>query len=300
MNPEVYGEWCRRQGLCVIKTESTHWYSEGFGVYQAFPFDRQIKPDEKELTELFSRHKVAALRFSSSLESGIGSVGYHVVYERDTYDLQDLSVWARKNVRRGLKSCIVERIPFERFLLDGWSIRRDTLDRQGREAEKSGAAWLRKYSSAADLPGFEVWGALVKGELGAFLLTFRMSDCVYMIHQQCKRSFMREHVNNALAFVVTQAAVANPEVRSVCYGIQSLDAAASVDEFKFRMGYVQKKIRQRVLIHPLLAPAVNRVTQEFVKGLHRLMPRNRIVSKAEGLFRLSLADADGDPANVSA
>jgi len=215
-----------------------------------------------------------------------------VVYQRDTYDLQDLSAWARKNVRRGLKNCIIERIPLERFLAEGWSIRRDTLDRQGREAEKSETAWLRKYSSAADLPGFEVWGALVRGELGAFLMTVRMSDCVYMIHQQCKRLFMRDHVNNALAFVVTQAAVGDPEIRSVCYGIQSLDAGASVDDFKFRMGYLKKQVRQRVLIHPFVSPAVNRVTHGFVKGLRRLMPGNRIVSKAEGLFRISLADAD--------
>ena len=110
---------------------------------------------------------------------------------------------------------------------------------------------------------------------------------------------MRDHVNNALAFVVTQAAIANAEISSVCYGIQFLDASASVDEFKFRMGYVQKQVRQCVLFHPLLAPAINRVTHGLVKGLSRLMPGNRTLSKAEGMFRLSL-DACREPANVSA
>jgi hypothetical protein len=140
----------------------------------------------------------------------------------------------------------------------------------------------------ADLNGFEVWAALVQGKFGAFLITFQMEEVCYFLYQQCHRDYLKEHVNNALTFVVTQTMVQRSGIRSIFYGTHSLDAPASVDEFKFRMGYRAKPVRQRVIFHPCLSPFVNRVSHGLLKRMASYMPASRNLSKAAGMFRIYL------------
>ncbi len=102
--------------------------------------------------------------------------------------------------------------------------------------------WRRRCMAAADLPGFEAWGALVDGRLVASLLTFQIDDWYELISQQCHRDYLNARVNNALAFVVTQTMISRTGNRSIFYTLQSLDAPASVDDFKFRMGYRPKPV----------------------------------------------------------
>jgi hypothetical protein len=165
------------------------------------------------------------------------------------------------------------------------------LERQGRETGDTYEQFRRRFELASELEGFEFWGASVEGKLGAFLVTFRMNECCYMILQQCHRDFLKEHVNNALTFEVTRAMLARPGLQSIFYGMQSLDAPPSVDEFKFRMGYEAKPVSQRVAFHPLAAPLVNRASFAAVGALSKARPANRTLSKAAGMMRLYLEGA---------
>lgn len=289
MNPEVYAEWLRRQGQRVVQTASTYWHSEGFGVYQAFPFHWVIQPSKAELLDLMLRHNAIALRYSTPSDSLTGVESYHVTYTKDRYDCEMLPAWTRKNVRRGLHSCNVTPISVERYANEGWVLRIDTLARQGRRMRETRGDWIRKCEALTDLPGFEIWAAQVRGRLAATLLVFQMGDWGYMVYQQCHRDYLREHVNNALSFIVTQHLVRRPGIRGVFYGMRSLDAPASVDEFKFRMGYDAGPVRQSVVFHPCVSPLVRPLIHRIVKGIAGYMPSNRPLSKAEGLLRICLA-----------
>lgn len=303
MNVTVYAEWLRRRGQKVVATYSTHWHSEGFGVFQAFPYHRMIQPSEEELRELMTDHGATVLRFSMPVGSSELSDDYHVVYTGVEYDLGTLGTWARKNVRRGLRNCEVGMVSFERYVQEGWALRTDTLARQGRHVNETRDQWERQYSCASDLPGFEVWAAEVRGRLAATLVTFRMDDWCYMVYQQCHRDYLPDHVNNALTFVVTRNMIKVAKLKGVFYGMRSLDAPKSVDEFKLRMGFEARPIRQRVIFHPRLRPFINRATHRMVKSLSAILPRNRPLSKAEGLIRSHLASRNthvADRAEVGA
>ncbi len=298
MNAEVFAEWLRRQGQQVIRTASTYWHSDGLRVYQAFPYHSLIQPSEEELAEMFFAHGAIVLRYSAPAESAIGLMSYHAVHDHPSYDLNSLGPWARKNVRRGLKNCVVEPISVQRFVEEGRALRSDTLDRQGRRFRMSRETWKRRYSIVAELQGFEVWAALVQGKLGAFLLTFQMEEACYFLYQQCHRDYLREHVNNALTFVVTQTMIRRSGIRCIFYGTHSLDAPASVDEFKFRMGYRAKPIRQRVIFHPYLAPFVNRTSYGLLKRMAAWVPASRHLSKAEGMLRFYLDGSSSKPSKT--
>jgi hypothetical protein len=288
LTPEIYSDWLRAQGGRVVRTESSYWHAAGVGVFQAFPYHWEIEPGRKDFGELFYLHRAAAIRYSAPAGSPSGIESYHVVRGAGPYDLDSLGHWARKNVRRGLKNCVVEPVPVERFIAEGWVLRTDSLDRQGRDTGETFEKWRQRLLHAAQIEGFEFWGAFVQEKLGAILLTFRMSECVTLILQQCDRRFLKEHVNNALSFEVTRHMLARPGVESIFYGLESLDAPRSVDEFKFRMGYRARPVRQCVVFNPLVAPLMNRLTYAALKALVRQYPSNRTFSKTAGLIRVYL------------
>jgi hypothetical protein len=287
MNPETFAEWLRLQGKKVIHTDSSYWYEASSLVYQAFPYHWVIQPSEDELSGFLRQNQVIGLRYSTPVAAPVGLISYHVVFDGPSYTLDGLDRRSRQNIRKGLKNCRVEPISFERLAEDGWLLEKDTQDRQGRRVNQSEGAWRKRCLAAVDLPGFEAWGALVDGRLVASLLTFQMDDCCEMISQQCHRDYLRARVNNALSFVVTEEMVNRPGTRSIFYTMQSLDAPVSVDQFKFRMGYTAKPIRQRVVFHPWLPSVSNSVGQTVIKQLIRLQPSNPNLPKIQGFLRFN-------------
>lgn len=288
MNAETFAEWLRSQGYRVIRTPSSYWYEASPRVFQAFPHHWVIQPSNDEILDLLRQERAIGLRYSTPLDAPKGCISYHVIAKNSSYTMEDLDRRTRQNIRRGLKNCSIEPISFERLAKEGWLLELDTQSRQGRQGNLSEETWINSCQSASDLPGFEVWGALVDGRLAASLLTFQMDKCCELIFQQCHRDFLSARVNNALTFVVTHNMINRNNIHSIFYTYQSLDAPASVDEFKFRMGYIAKPLRQHVVFHPWLEPFATRSTHNLLKILRQLYPANYMLAKAEGMFRFNL------------
>jgi hypothetical protein len=288
MNAEIFAEWLTRQGYRVLHTPSSYWYEAGSRVYQAFPYHWLIEPSEQELRRVLVRNNAIALRYSAPVTSPRGKVSYHVVCQDPTYDLPSLSRQARQNVRRGLEYAHVEPIPLSRLATEGWKLRRDTLERQGRIGAETEEWWQRLFTSAEDLSGFEAWGAIHDGELVASFLAFTCDHHYYLLHEQSASAHLEHRINNAIFFTVTQAAFKRSGISEVFLCLHSLDAPESVDQFKFRMGFTAKPVRQRVVFHPLLAPFFNGLTHTAVKQMLARNPQNSFLAKAEGMVRFYL------------
>ena len=288
MNAEVFAEWLRRQGHRVIQTASSYWYDAGRSAFQAFPYHWVIEPSEQELRTLLLENNAIALRYSAPITASRGKVSYHVVCEDPNYNLTNLRRQVRQNVRRGLEFAGMEPIPISRLATEGWPLRRDSLERQGRTGAETEMDWRRLCMSTQDLPGFEAWGAIRQGELLASFLAFRCEDCYTLPHEQSATAYLESRVNNAIFYFVTQQALKLNGVSRVFFCVESLDAPSSVDEFKFRMGYMAKPVRQRVVFHPWLAPLFNRVTHAGTRWILRRWPSSLSLAKAEGVLRFYL------------
>jgi hypothetical protein len=288
MNADIYAEWMRRQGHQVIRTESSYWYDAGPRVFQAYPYHWTIEPTESELRKLLLDHNAIALRYSSPVNSPRGMVSYHVVCENSHYDLATLGRQAKQNVRRGLEFASFEQISLGRLAEEGWRLRQDSLERQGRVGAESEEYWRRLCSSAEGLPGFEVWAAIHDGRLAATFLAFQCDDVYTLPLEQSASEFLENRVNNAIFYYVTHQAVNRQGVASVFFCLHSLDAPCSVDQFKFRMGYTAKPVRQRVIFHPLLDPFANKLTHTLISRLFTRNQGNATLAKLEGMLRFSL------------
>jgi hypothetical protein len=285
MNADIFAEWLRRQGYRVVRTPSSYWYEASPRVYQAFPYHWLIEPSEGELRGLLLKHNAIALRYSAPITSPRGKISYHVVCQDRGYDLEGLRRQSRQNVRRGLQYATVEPISMSRLATEGWALRQNSLERQAREGAETEAWWRRLCESAADLPGFEAWGAIHDGELVASFLAFTCGDCFTLPHEQSASAQLQHRVNNAIFFGVTREAFKRPDVAEVFFCLQSLDAPESMDEFKFRMGYTAKPVRQRVVFHPGLAPFFQGISHTVVKQILARNPQSPLLAKAEGMIR---------------
>lgn len=288
MNADIYATWLQSLGHKVIRTQSSYWFDQARGVFQAFPYHWIIKPEESELNTLLKSHKALGLRYSTPVDSPVGYISYHNVYTRAAYDLDDLKATARNKVRQGLRQCVVEPISMRTLAVDGWRLYNDTLDRQRRTSPIDQKSWEKRCLVAGDLPGFEAWGAFVNGNLGAALFAFQLDDWYHILFQQSSREFLSARVNNALTFVVTKMALERPGIRAIHYGLHSLDAPDTIDEFKFNMGYMSYPVRQRIVYNPMLKPFASPVLLAVAEKMPGFIQKQAFFSKAKGMLHYYL------------
>jgi hypothetical protein len=284
---EDFSEWLRRQGHTVIRLNNISWFNQGHRVFQAFPYFQTISPGPAEVEAVFKETGAIALKYSTDVDQPVGKISYHVIRD-EILEFDDLSKKVRHDILRGKAYAVYQKITFRQLAVEGWSIRYDTLLRQGRTAAETKEQWEKMCLVAEDLNGFEAWGALRGGQLIACVICSIVGDCCQILYHQSLTDHMKFGINNALAFSVTNEMLTRPDVHSIFYGLHSLDAPCSVDEFKFRMGFSAKAVRQRVVPNPLVAPFFNGFTYAGIKAARTIFPGNPFFAKAEGMFRFYL------------
>jgi hypothetical protein len=287
MNADIFSEWLKRQGYRVYRTESSYWYNAGPLVLQAFPYHWLINPRKEEVNSLMLNNPVVALRYSSPFSSDTGKVSYHIVQNR-CYDITTINSKARNGVKRGLENFRIEKISFERLAKEGWYLQYDTLLRQNRQGSMQKTDWERLCLAARDLPGFEVFAALSGYDLAAAAIVCRIDNLYSVPFAMSHCKFLRQHVNNALFYSMICELLNRDNISGIFFTVQSLDAPANVDEFKIRMGFEPKLIRQNVVIHPFIRPFITRPVYELSRRLHEYYPSNHLLAKSEGMLRFHL------------
>ncbi len=287
MNADTFAEWMRRQGHRVYRTASSYWYDAGPHVLQAFPYHWLITPDRKEVRDLLLGHGIVALRYSTPLESTAGMVSYHIVLQRP-YGLEGLKTQTRNGIKRGLEQFQIEQISFGKLATAGWALQYDTLVRQDRLRSMSQKEWERLCRSAEELPGFEAWAATSGGELAGAVIICRIDDVFNVPYAMSRSCCLKDHVNNALFYSVTCNMLNREGVSRVFFTVQSLDAPANVDEFKFRMGFESRAVRQRVDFHPIIHPFVTPTVHDWTQRLLQHDVSNPFLAKAEGMLHFHM------------
>jgi hypothetical protein len=232
--------------------------------------------------------RAVALRYSTAVEADEGKLSYHVVNADKSYDLAQFSRSSRYDVRKGLKYAGVEPISLSRLASEGWLLRQETIARQGRSGGESAIWWERLCRSAEGLSGFDAWGAVRGQKLMASILTFTLGDCCIGLYQQCCAEALTTCVNNALTYSFTKEVLTRPAINQVFYGLHSLDAEERLDKFKFRMGYVAKPVRQRVVFNWWMQLLLNGASYRVLRAARQRWPTQATLAKAEGMARFYL------------
>lgn len=287
LNAEIFAEWLKRQGYRVIRSESSYWYNAGQRVFQAFPYHWQVAPTEKELSDIAHSIGAIAFRYSTPISFDGGKVSYHV-FAQPPFGLETLKSHAKNGIRKGLANCRIEQISFTRLATEGWSLQKDALGRQRRLQSMSRKQWEKCCLSAEDLPGFEAWAALVGDSLAASVITARIDDVWTIPYAQSLSKYLNLHVNNALFYSICENLLERGGIREVFTNLESLDAPGSVDDFKFRLGFRPRPVRQQIYFNPLVRPVIGAGVYSTIQSLHRVFPKSHFLSKTEGTIRFYL------------
>lgn len=145
--------------------------------------------------------------------------------------------------------------------------------------------WERLCLSANNLPGIEAWAAISNDELAGAAIICRIDDMFNVPYAMSHSRFLCDHVNNAVFYAISREMLDREGVNGIFYTVQSLDAPANVDEFKFRMGFQPKLVCQHVDFHPLLKPFANEMVHNWTRNLLQRDPSNPMLAKVEGMLR---------------
>lgn len=288
MNPDIFSEWLIRQGKKVFTTQSSNWVNTGPRVLQSFPYYLVTQPDRTEINDLFKTSNAIALRYSTPCGALEGMLSYHVVYEEDELIYEKFSKKVRHDIHHGLEYCDYKPISLSTMEDQGWRLREETLIRQGRKGAETQKWWSHLCQSAEGLPGFECWGAVKQNLLVASIFTYIEDGTASILFQQSLTEHLKYGINNTIAYAFINDILKNNKASRIFYGLHSLDAPSSVDEFKFRMGFIAQPVRQRVVLNPHFAPLINDISYFGLKTIHKILPGNATVAKAEGMLRFYL------------
>lgn len=272
-------EFFERLGHRVIRTKSSYWYDVHRGFYLSFPHHRLVDPSTNELYPFFLRLN-RGVRYFGPPDSP-GRQSYALICRDRRYDLDLLSPNIRSKVRRGLKHCTIERLEPSYVMTHGKSIHDDTL-RRIRILDPY--PWETYWRAVKESNCVEVWGAMIGNVLVAYVVAVWAEGCAEILVARSLSEFLRFYPNNALLFTVLHQVLSRPQVEQVFFGVESIEGLSSIDQFKLSMGFVRSPIRQRVVLHPLLRPALcNPLTARAVCELARRRPQSEFWRKLNGI-----------------
>ncbi len=290
MNLEYMRQFYERSGYKVIKSKNFYWLEMSNNFYQAMPPSGIIEPEPAEIQELFRKHRIWGLKYSTK-SAGLGQEGYLYCCYDKTYDFKNMGASTRRNMRKALKKCSVEPIDFDYLAKEGFKLNTDTLGRQKRHdpAFLDYKRWSAMCRAGKDTAGAEVWGTLVDGKLASYMIAFQVGKVFEILHLMSRSDFRAYYPNYALLYTVLNNVLnKRPEVVCVCGGTKSIRPIKGVNDYKLRVGFDKKPANFVVILNPWLKFfLLNKLSQLTFQGMFKLFPKNDRVRLAYGMVGMA-------------
>ena len=255
LTPDGLLEFYSAAGFKTHRSASGWWYEAGPRFLLAVPTHVELTIERAEARAIFHATGALGIRYVTS-RSDAGRVSWQMAVSGSGYSMEDFSGNTRSKIRRGLKSNEIRLITGAELARHGEQAFLDTVARQGRADRYGLERWHRLLAAADRTPGIEIWSAWHEGVLAAYLLIMVFADVCELYEARSRNDQLRHYPNNALIYTVTEDLLVRRGIREVTFGIEGLEELDTLDQFKLAMGFVRKPIRQHVIFHPALRPAL--------------------------------------------
>jgi len=294
MSIETYKCFLEAIGHQVIAGPSGYWCDITRSFYMSIPPFRVISPDRTEINMLLHKHHAIGLKYCAPYDH-VGKRSAIYICQARHYDLKSLHPKMRNKVRQGLRNCAIRPITFEYLHDHGMPLNRDTFERQGRNDPtfSQPARWACLCKAVQQIEGAGAWGAFVGDQLAAYMITFVINGYGNILYQMSRTDLLASRANNALAFVATREMLASPGIQGVSYGQESIRNLAGLDEYKTRLGYEKRRVRQVVVLHPLVRPIfLSWAGDALLGGLNRVFPYHDVLKRINGIVDIARQSQD--------
>jgi len=272
----VLARFLELRGRRIARACGALWYQVPGRFLMSLPYQRLLNPDPAELHAMVRQCGALGARFPSHHWSGLDS-GIYVIHRRP-YDEKSVHIKQRPRVRRGLEHFRVRTASKAEMLKQGRALNLSTMRRQGRYDDEFGdpRRWQTFVEAAFACMEISCPAAFVGSRMAAYMITCREQGWLHILHQMSNHEDLADFPNHVLTFTVTQQALEDETIETVCYGYQPLFAADGLHEYKERFGYELVPHRSAIQLHPTLGTVLN---NSFTRGALRVArwigPRNQ-------------------------
>lgn len=281
------------QGMSTQWSASGHcWVRFKRFAHLRYPTNDVAPLSASERKELLWDRRMAVLQYHERAVAQPANAALYLCSERD-YGIDVLSANNRSKVRRGLRRFEVRLTTATEIIAHGYASYADTHERHGSTA-MSPRQFRENWERQVDVAGREVWAAWTGGDIAAFGTVHRCGRWASISATVSSRAHLRNYPNHALFFTMLEHLMGDREVESVSYGLSSLraeTARASLHDFKVSLGLTAVPVVRKVVVHPLLRPAVNPVSLTGARAVQRLAPSARIPRAARAALEFLLEPA---------
>ena len=273
-----FAEFLQNAGYRVIRSESGYWYEASRLVYLSIPPDITIDPSEGELREIFRKHRILGVKFSSSGERGKEGALY--ILEDKEYDLPNLHIKHRPYVRKGIDRCEVREIDFDYLANHGLQCALDTLKRQGRRDPhfEEPRLWKMLCDAGKRTPGAGIWASFAGETLAAFMIYFVVDGTCHLLYEMSRSDYMLDrelrkfYPNHALQFLTMKNMIRRDGIDRVSGGFESFLELRNLDRYKRYAGYEKCPVRYIVVLNPVAGRMLQNRLFEVLLGLSARIP----------------------------
>lgn len=273
------------RGKRIYESQSGLWHSTDGKMLMSLPYHRALDPEQGEMADLLRRTGSLGVRFPSITRQG--SPGGLYVCREKGYSLKCVQARIRSKVRRGLEHCEVRAVQADELLSQGLRLNQETMARQGRyDSEFGELATFSRLVQAIEVSRHIVaYGSFVEGALAAYAVTYEEDGWFHILHQMSRVDCLEHYPNHALAFTLTEAALAKLEIDGMSYGLKSLVNTAGLHDFKLRMGFECLSQNMVCELHPWASGLLTSgVTNQGVRLARKCFPRDQRLERAQAVI----------------
>ncbi|MHC4158228.1 MAG: hypothetical protein ACYSSO_04025 [Planctomycetota bacterium] len=280
----------RTKQPCDISTDRTQvWFYGAAGELIRIPLECLEPVEPARLQDLLRQRGVWVVSYLLDGDESHPPNCFDYVCRDSTYSIEKLHAYARRDIRRGLRSFTVRLCTWEELEEKGFAAEADTAARHGYAAPLP-EGLKRKISQQRGSPFFEIWGAWDGDDLTAWLQLAKIGNWATIdVVRSCTKS-LRLCPNNALLYAVTRRILVEEKREYISYGLSSSQVSVdqlSMHKYKIRMGYEALPLHRVFVVHPLLRPLLTpRAVSWMWEKAAALIPKSKTLRKVAGMSKL--------------
>jgi hypothetical protein len=282
-----YAAELARNGTHILPGSSgTFWVRNESGALMRVPTFSLMPPAPGEVLRVLWRGRVAVVSYLLHPNERYPANARLYVCTNRAYALDTLNSATRRNIRRGSKELRITPIASYQLLAHGVQAFCDTRRRVGL-SDGTPEEFRRRFTLRVRCPGHVFLGAWKDDILAAFLSITEVDDWVEIEGCFSMDSLLGLRPNDALMFYVLSNYLTEGKCRVVSYGLSSIQVESSeagLHAFKTKVGFEAKQVHRAFVVHPFLRPFVGQAMLGSIKLLLQLLPRDRLLKKANGML----------------
>lgn len=277
MTMDEYVAWLKEKKLPVFEVAGTYWRSYHRALIPASLKPQPIVISEKQAQELLKRSGALLLRYFTRTVKYPTSFWYSSCSE---YNLTNLSQKVRGRIRRGYKTCRVERVDPLWLAENGYECYTSAFSRY-RNAEPEPKAQFEEMCKGAIGGPFEFWAVFVGDTLAGFEKFAVGSDYAASLVLKLDPNYIHESIGPALKDTTLRKYVTE-DGKTMHNGFRSVIHETNTHDFLLTLGFSRVYCDLKVVYRPTVKACVDLLYNQ--RSLLKRLPESSIKSKILGLL----------------